>query len=61
MDRETELKSKGYTYNTGYGMDDKAAKQRAAELRQIGYRATVVEYTTSVKGLHHYSVWSKRR
>ena len=62
MRLEKELQQKGYKIVKIYeGGHLEEAKQYARQLREKGYCARVVKYSTNVIGLYDYVVWARKK
>lgn len=61
MVTEKKYQKRGYyLYKTGFKYGSEA-EEKAKELRENGFFAVAMEYSTMVRGLHDYAVWAKRR
>lgn len=59
--KEKEYEQKGYfMYKSSCKYFDDAEKI-AKGLRERGYYAVAMEYSTMVPGLHNYAVWAKKK
>lgn len=55
--RERRLEAEGYSYTKGFDTNEQA-KEKAKQMRRLGYRATVL--TEIRRGIYYYSVWIKK-
>ena len=58
--KEEELKSKGYLLKT-FDADERVAKEFAELKKKSGCFVVFAEYSTRIRGYHHYAVWFKRK